>query len=257
MKKLLAELEADHNNSELDPMIRNRALSKNEYLDELIKNRTDNPVDFKTAVNLIAEASGLTATVIKNQVNARVKEKRSVEGKSEAEESLDAIIATEMLGRYKLRTIRESGTILRFEQGGWIEFTKLQISEIAQQIGGRSDVTNKIIDEVYGKILRENLISMEDTERRPDLFMDDSGKVFSSITRQFEDVSNQKDVLVIHKLSAIFDPTATVPQEFLDALELILPDKMDRDTFQEHVGSGYYRKMTYDKAVVILGNTSA
>lgn len=256
MQKLIEELKADKDNSLLNPLLKNRALSKDEYLDQLIKWRNVNPADFKSTIKSIAEASsGLSAMDIKNQVNARAAEKRNSKGKSGAEESLDAKIATEILEMCELRTIRESGTILRFEQGGWIEFTKLEIGEIAQKIGGRDEVTNKIIEEVCGKILRENLISMEDTERRPDLFMDGSGKVFSSITRQFEDVSNQKDVLVIHKISAIFNPTAPVPQEFLDALELIIPDKMDRDTFQEHVGSGYYRKMTYDKAVVLLGNT--
>jgi len=80
MQKLLAELKADHEDKELDPLCKNRALSKDEYLDKLIQCRNENPADFKTTVNLLAEDSGLTATDIRKQINARVKESKSEKG---------------------------------------------------------------------------------------------------------------------------------------------------------------------------------
>ena len=171
------------------------------------------------------------------------------------EEALESVIATKMLKLYRLITIKETSEIMKFENGGWRAFPKLEVTSIAQKLGKRDDVDNKIVDEVYGKLLRENLVSMTDTERRPDLFMDGSGKVFSSITRRFEDVSNRKDVLVLHKIPALFDPDAEVPQEFLDFVELVIPDADERAALQEHIGSGLFRLMLYDKAIPILGST--
>ena len=232
-------------------------LENNIYLAEFCK--LPNIQREKKILDFVKSNKGIKRKVIDNTIEAYEKEfcpkVQASCGCCEEKESLESVIATKMLELYELRTIKESADILKFENGGWIKFTKLEVSVIAQKIGGRSDVTNDIVKEVYGKLQRENLVSMEDTERCPDLFMDGSGKVFSSITRRFEDVSNRKDIMVIHKIQALFDPDAEVPQEFLDVVELIIPNPIERATFQEHIGSGFFRKMLYDIAIVLKGPT--
>jgi phage/plasmid-associated DNA primase len=168
--------------------------------------------------------------------------------------ALSDMIALEILNNNKLCTVKESGTILKFENGGWSEMSEIELKATAQEIGGKTGVTNKDIEEVVGRIKRDKLISMEDFERRPELFMDANGDVFNAITRQFEEVTDS-NVTVIHKIGAVFNPTIKPPKEFLDVVELIIPDEMERKTLQEHVGSCLYRKMLYDKSIIIYGKT--
>jgi hypothetical protein len=84
MEKLLADIKADHDNSELSPLLKNRALSNNENLDQLIKWRSANPIEYKTTIKVIAEASGLTATDIIKQINVRAKERGIYDDKKES-----------------------------------------------------------------------------------------------------------------------------------------------------------------------------
>lgn len=166
-----------------------------------------------------------------------------------------ASLAKKILEKYTLRTVKENGIILRLEDGGgWKEFTERELAAVIENMGG-DKVKNSIVADVIGKIKRHNLISIQDFERRPDLFMDASGKVFSSITREVVDISEQKDVMVIHKIAAVFDPSAPVPPEWLEVVELIIPDELERLSLQEHIGSGFLREMKYDKALVIVGDT--
>lgn len=176
-------------------------------------------------------------------------------GKKKGEKkTLAAIVATAILEKYTLRTIRENDTILVLEPGGgWRDFEDSEIGALTQQIGGRDNTTNAVVAEVIGKLRRENLISIEDFERRPDLFMDASGKVFSSLTREVVDITGLKDVFVIHKIGAAFDPTAPVPPEFLKMVSDIIPEEEERLSFQEHTGDGFHRVSTYKKAVVLVG----
>jgi hypothetical protein len=183
---------------------------------------------------------------------------RGKKGNKEEKRSLAAVVTDAILQAYTLRTVKETGTILVKEaSGGWREIEELELGAIAQGFGGRDKTTPAVLKDVYSKIQHENLISIEDFERRPDLFMDVSGKVFSSLTREVVDISTDeyKDVFVIHKIGAVFDPLAPVPPEFLQAVELILPNKQERLTFQEHVGSGFLRTMKYDKIYSIVGDT--
>lgn len=68
-----------------------------------------------------------------------------------------------------------------------------------------------MLKDVYSKIEHEseNIISLKDFERRPDLLMDANGIVFSSVSREVVEYSGDefKDVFVIHKIGAVFDPS--------------------------------------------------
>ena len=163
-------------------------------------------------------------------------------------------IALEILDNNKLCTVKESGTILKFENGGWSEMSVLELKATAQEIIGKTGVTNKDIEEVVGRIKRDKLISMEDFERRPELFMDANGNVFNALTRQFEEITDS-NVTVIHKIGAVFNPAIKIPKEFLEVVERIIPNEMERKTLQEHVGSCLYREMIYDKSIIIYGKT--
>lgn len=162
-------------------------------------------------------------------------------------------IADTLLSKNKIKTVMESVTVLKFENGGWRDMPKIEIANIAQKIGGPL-TTNFIVDEVVGKITRDNLISIEDFERRPDLLMDANGNVFNVITREFEEVT-EENVTVIHKIGAVFNPEIEVSKAFLEVIELIIPDETERNTLQEHLGSCLYRKMLYDKLIILLGRT--
>ena len=169
---------------------------------------------------------------------------------------LEVIIANEILKNNTVRTVKESKTILRkMENAGWSEFPELEIGVLAQEIGGRDATNNVIVNEVIGKIQRENLISMDDFERCPELLMDANGNVFNVLTRQFEDISDRNDVTIVHKIGTVFDPEAPIPEDFLTSVELSFPDRIERLCLQEHVGSGFYRVMKFDKMLVILGET--
>lgn len=183
------------------------------------------------------------------------KGKGKKKGKSLAARVVDAI-----LQNYTLRIVKETGTILVKEpSGGWREMEELELGAIAQGFGGRDAMTPSTLRDVFSKIRHEkgNIISLNDFERRPDLLMDANGAVFSSVSREMVDITRDefKDVFVIHKVSAVFDPSAPVPPEFLEAIEQIYPYEEERLSFQEHFGSGFYREMIYDKAFVSVGDT--
>ncbi len=179
------------------------------------------------------------------------------EGKSGRNKSIAAVIADEILSRHEMVTVEKAKIILmKMENGGWKQVSKLKIGALTQEIGGRDKVTPAIREDVYGKILHENLIPDEAFEKRPDLFMDAKGKIFSSISLEIVKPDELEDgVFVIHQLGTVFDPSAPVPEEFLHALKLFLPGEDNRLTLQEHVGSCLYRRMDYDKALTVLGDT--
>jgi len=171
--------------------------------------------------------------------------------------SVAAVIADEILNQYEMVTVEKAKIILmKMENGGWKQVSKLKLGALTQQIGGRDKVTPAVREDVYGKILHENLIPDEAFEKRPDLFMDAEGKIFSSITLEIIKPDELEDgVFVIHQLGAAFDPSAPVPDEFLQGMELFLPGEDDRLALQEHMGSCLYRRMEYDKALTVLGDT--
>lgn len=178
--------------------------------------------------------------------------------KKKGKKTLAAIVATAILEKYSLRTIKENSTILLLEPGGgWRDFEDNEIGALVQKIAGRDQTTNAVVAEVIGKLKRENLTSIEDFERRPDLLMDASGKVFSSLTREVMDITSLKDVVVAHKIGAIFDPAAPVPPEFLKMVSDIIPEEEERLSLQEHVGSGFHRVAKYKKAVVLVGGSDS
>ena len=183
------------------------------------------------------------------------KGKGKKKGKSLAARVVDAI-----LENYILRIVKETGTILVKEpSGGWREMEELELGAIAQRFGGRDQTTPSVLKDVYSKIEheRKNIISLKDFERRPDLLMDANGTVFSSLSREVVDITGDefKDVFVIHKIGAIFDPSAPVPPEYLKVEEEIIPNKQERLTFQEHIGTGFLRTMELDKIFCIVGDT--
>jgi len=174
--------------------------------------------------------------------------------------SLAARIVDAILENYTLRIVKETGTVLVKEpSGGWREMEELELGAIAQKFGGRDQTTPSVLKDVYSKIEHEseNIISLKDFERRPDLLMDANGIVFSSVSREVVDISGDefKDVFVIHKIGAVFDPSAPVPPEYLKAEEEIIPNKQERLTFQEHVGTGFLRTMELDKIFCLGGDT--
>jgi len=174
--------------------------------------------------------------------------------------SLAARIVDAILENYTLRIVKETGTVLVKEpSGGWREMEELELGAIAQKFGGRDQTTPSVLKDVYSKIEHEseNIISLKDFERRPDLLMDANGIVFSSVSREVVDISGDefKDVFVIHKIGAVFDPSAPVPPEYLKAEEEIIPNKQERLTFQEHVGTGFLRTMELDKIFCLVGDT--
>ena len=179
-------------------------------------------------------------------------------GRKKGKKTLAAIVATAMLEKYTLRTIRENSTILVLEPGGgWRDFEDSEIGALVQKIAGRDQTTNAMVVEVIGKLKRENLISIDDFERRPDLLMDASGKVFSSLACNVVDINTLKDVVVAHKIGAVFDPTAPVPPEFLKMVSDIIPEAEERSSLQEHVGSGFHRVAKFKKAVVLVGGNDS
>ena len=186
------------------------------------------------------------------------KSRKGKRGKKKGENrTIAAVITEEILRRYEMVTVEKAKIILmKMENGGWKQVSKLKIGALTQEIGGRDKVTPSVREDVYGKILHENLIPDEAFEKRPDLFMDAEGKIFSSITLAIiKPEELEEGVFVIHQLGAVYDPSAPVPDEFLQGMELFLPGEDDRLALQEHMGSCLYRRMEYDKALTVLGDT--
>jgi phage/plasmid-associated DNA primase len=252
--ELKAALMADMKDPNLED--KTRALHLEMYLEALAQLQTIDPVLFKMVCKEIAKILDVAPGDIVKSVNI-FKASNIDEDEDEEDEVplLEVIITNKILETHTLRTVKESKAILELKKGGWKEISELEISALAQEIGGRNNTSNDVVREVIGRIQRENLISIEDFERRPDLFMDGNGNVFSSTSRKFEDVSNQKDVIVMHKIDAIFDPSIPIPPEWEALVERTIPHDEERLTFQEHMGSGFYRQMVYDKTYIIIGGT--
>lgn len=220
----------------------------------LARFRELDPVDQDEVVLAFQKTSKITKKAIKDTIKAYTARFWPEAKGEEKEIALSDKIALQILDKNKLCTVKESETILKFENGGWRDMPIIELKATAQKIGGDTGVTNKDIEEVVGRIKRDKLISMEDFERRPELFMDANGNVFNAITRQFEDVTDP-NVTVIHKIGAVFNPAIEPPKEFLDVMGLIFPDEWERKTLQEHVGSCLDRRMIYDKSIIIYGRT--
>lgn len=235
-------------------------MESKEYLEEFNKLQ---PIQQEAAIGAFSKKSNIAKKVIRSALNQRSAEfwppeikaeSKGAKGGCKREAALFDNIALQILDGHQIRTVLESGTILQYKNGGWTELKPREIGVMAQTLTGKTGLTTSVVKEVIGRIERENLISIADFERRPDLLMDANGNVFNVLTRKFEEVT-AKDVTVIHKIGAVFNPKIAVPDEFLRVMELVIPDPIERMTLQEHIGSALYRVMLYDKAIIIYGLT--